>query len=416
MSEAMKENVEINATTTADGVPEPAAAAVAAPADELKALLVKYGVKDVDAALQKLGEFGVETVEDLKALSDQELCQAGFSLVKARKLLKELNNASAPAETSTVAPAVTAGAGRPMMPMFGMANIPEVPSEEAWLSGLKVDGILKCNQSAYISAVRASLADCLDIRQLPKRLCEMMKRYAEENDEPVPELYWELRKQVSRREYAEIFAAIGGESNVTDADRKSLIDRMKQLVWPAAGNCFIQLESWVKIWNSSYNPLAMVAGNYVGGVMVPPTANAIPDVAPIRDSADDLRNAINRALSGVGPAAAAAMACDYVRVKKILNDSRLPTYIGVSGKEQLFKKLDIDVGSSLIRTENDLVQFILGMVMSDERASADNEVAYFVALYNLGARINWGGLGISVGNSKAGGNTPRFEGITGNQL
>lgn len=415
MSEVMKENAEINAT--ASNVTEPATAATT-PDDELKALLVKYGVKDTDAALQKLQEFGVETVEDLKALSDQELCQAGFSLVKARNLLKELNNAPAPAEHATAAPIATTGIGRAIMPMFGMANLPEVPSEEAWLSGLKVDGILKCNQGTYISAVRASIADSMDVRQLPKRLCEMMKEYAEENDEPVPELYWELRKQAKQRDYADIFAAIGGESNVTDADRKTLVNRMKQLVWPAAGNCYIQLQGWAKILNSCYNPLVVAVENVYGGNAVTPSMGTIPDVAPIRDSADDLRNAINRALSGVGPTAAAAMACDYTRAKKTLSDPRLPAYVGVSGKEQLFKKLGIDVGSSLIRTENDLVQFILGMVLSDERASADNEVAYFFTLHNLGARINWGGLGISVGNNNTGGNahTAHFEGITGNQL
>lgn len=401
----------VHKMSTEKKIPETAAETTTEPAvnAELEALLAKYGVEDVDAAISLLAEMGVDTVDDLSVLSDKELCDVGLKLAKARKLLEELKGdsepAAAPAAAGATAPPI--GAMRPMPQIVNAVSLPAVPSDESWLADLKTGGVLKCDQSSYVSAVRAAIADRLDMRSLPGKLCEMIKNYAIENDEPVPELYWGLRKQAKQREYSDIFAAIGGESSITEADRKTLIDRMKNYVLPAAGMSFYQISSWRKSWmDPSIALTTMITGMY---------GNDIPDTAAIRDSADDLRNAINRALSGVGPAAAATMACEYNRVKKMLNDPALPSYIGVTGRDQLLKKLGIDVGSNMIRAEKDLVQFILGVIAIDEQGS-DNEVAYCIALYNLGSRINWAELGVSTGGPSDDNFPSNFTSIAGNRL
>lgn len=412
---ASEKNEMIGVTTNGESkAPIESAPAAAVAENDLRALLIKHNVGDADAVLQQLNELGAESAEDLKVLQAEDLCKAGIKLVKAYKILGELKGEPEPAAPAAKTAAGVTG-GTPMMPVYNMTvSLPEVPNDESWLAGLKTGGILKCNNATYVSAVRAAIADRLDVRQLPKKLCDLIKAYAEENDAPVPEQYWELRRLNSRREYAEIFAIIGGESNVTDSDRKALNDRMKRFVWPAASYCFHQLRAWMQEWqNTLMNPntiLSMAHG-------VPsPMANSIPDTSAIRDSGDELRNAINRALSGVGPAAAAAMACDYNRVKKILNDPELPARIGVAGREQLFKKLGIDVSSSLIRTENDLVQFILGMASADEQLTSESEAAYYNALYNLGSHINWADLGVSVGERDVAQRAASFEGLTGGKL
>ncbi len=385
----------------------------------LRNLLAEYKVDNIDTVMGNLQGLGVFSVDDLTILEDKDLREAGISLVAAKKMLAKLIGTMTRTVPTTSAPTEMMGVGQPMISMMDIVKLPEVPSEDSWLAGLKAGGVLKITKDTYVSAVRAAIADRLDIDGLLQRICDEIEKYAEENDETVTETYYRLREMSSHRgKYAEVFAIIGGKRAVSAAKRKKLIDKMKCFVWPAAAECFRQLHTWAKLWESTAqtNIALLSAQAYSGGTgaMLPPTVCVAPDVSAVRDSGDELRNAINHALSGVGPAAAAAIATDYMQVKDILEDRELPTLLGVASREQLFKKLGINVSPSLIRMENNLVQFILGMALSDT-LTADVEAGYFKSLYQVGMMIDWAQLGVSIGDANA--DTPRsFQGLTGRKL
>ena len=78
---------------------EPTATTVA---NDVRTKLAEYGADE--ATIDKIvNDLGVETLEDLAMLDERELTGAGIKLVKARKLLAELSNATESTPTEKVA-------------------------------------------------------------------------------------------------------------------------------------------------------------------------------------------------------------------------------------------------------------------------------------------------------------------------
>ena len=118
-------------------------------------------------------------------------------------------------------------------------------------------------------------------------------------------------------------------------------------------------------------------------------------------------NSINRVFRGTGVQVAAAMAYDASIIRNVLEDSRLPSLVGVKNREMMLKKIGANVSSNYIRLEQNLVKFVLAFVKHDT-VTSDVEVNYFVALWQLGVQINWAELG---GNSVTG-----VTSLTGNVI
>ena len=143
MSEEIK-----NAVATA----ETEAAKTPVVADDVRTKLAEYGADE--ATIDKvISELGVEELDDLASLEVADLTGAGMKLAKARKLVAELKNTSKPA-----APAVAAAETRAIQSQFE-ALLPSIPTDESWLNALKTGGILKVDESSYIAAIHAALAD-----------------------------------------------------------------------------------------------------------------------------------------------------------------------------------------------------------------------------------------------------------------
>lgn len=396
MSEEIKNAV---ATTEAEAAKAPVVA------NDVRTKLAEYGADE--ATIDKVvSELGVEELDDLASLEVADLTGAGMKLAKARKLVAELKNTSKPA-----APAVAAAETRAIQSQFE-ALLPSIPTDESWLNALKTGGILKVDESSYIAAIRAALADRAGLYNVPDALSKAMEKYADETEEQVDPTFYALRKSLTRRAYGDIFAAIDGLDGtfITDTRRKEFLSRIRDTLWPAIAESYRTLDGWYQTWRASFSDpsmlIAAIGGGFSGGAagmsMITP-----PDTAQLHDAGDTLVDSINRVFRGTGVQVAAAMAYDANTIRNTLEDPRLPSMVGVKNREMMLKKIGASVSSNYIRLEQNLVKYVLAFAKHDT-VTSDVEVNYFVALWQLGTQINWAELG--------GGDATGMTGLTGKRV
>ncbi len=386
----MAEEKKIMADTEVTGEPK---AEGGMEMNELEKKLAEFGA--TPETISAMPELGVTEIEDLALLNESDLVGAGMKVVQARKLLNSLK----PKPAEEPKPTPVAPAGPAVSAVFSADSIlPSVPVDDAWLNILKTGGVLKVDQATYIAAIRAALADRTQLYEVPKKLAEALENYAFEADEPVAPDFYKLMKQLTRRSYGDLFAAIDGVDGtfVSEKRKKDLLNRINTYLWPAVTNCYQQLNAWQQAWTNGFNPGIMVA-SYLGGggVPLPPGMAQIPDTSPLQDAGDELRNALNKSLAGCGSVVASAMAYEYGQIKAVLEDSSLPSKVGVASREQLFKRLGLSVDASMIRAEANIVRFIMSFAQADSMA-ADAAAGYYGALYMLGSQINWAQLGLKM--------------------
>lgn len=389
----MSEEMNITTETTE------AAEATKAPAtNEVSTKLAEYGADNVTIK-KVIDELGVEELDDLASLEVTDLTGAGMKLAKARKLVADLKNIAKP--VANVAAAETRAIGAQFE-----ALLPSIPSDESWLNALKTGGVLKVDESSYIAAIRAALADRAGLYDVPKALSETMEKYADETEEQVDPTFYALRKSLTRRTYGDIFAAIDGldGSFITESRRKEFLSRIRSVLWPAIYESYLDLDGWYQTWKASFTDpsmlIAAIGGGFNGGAagmsMVTP-----PDTAALHDAGDTLVDSINRVFRGTGVQVAAAMAYDANTIRNTLEDPRLPSMIGVKNREMMLKKIGANVSSNYIRLEQNLVKYVLAFAKHDTITS-DVETNYFVALWQLGTQINWTELGGERATGKTG--------------
>ena len=392
-----KDEMKVVEETTATAAPTTNA--------EVRAKLAEYGA-DEAAITKVIDDLGVETLDDLASLEVADLTGAGVKLAKARKLVAELKAPAKPASTAT-----TAAETRAIQTQFE-ALLPAIPSDDSWLNALKTGGILKVDESSYIAAIRAALADRAGLYNVPEALAKAMEKYADETEEQVDPTFYALRKSLTRRAYGDIFAAIDGLDGtfITEGRRKEFLGRIRETLWPAIAESYQTLDGWYQTWRASFSDpsmlLAAISGGLSGGAagigMMTP-----PDTAALHDAGDALVDSINRVFRGTGVQVAAAMAYDASVIRNTLEDTRLPSMVGVKNREMMLKKIGASVSSNYIRLEQNLVKYVLAFAKHDT-VTSDVEVNYFVALWQLGTQINWSELG--------GGHRDGITGITGKSV
>lgn len=387
-----------------------AAAESAAPTDAqipeaVREKLTKYGADE--ATISKIvNDLGVEEVDDLASLEAEDLIAAGMKLAKARKLLTELKTS---AEQPAAAPATAAPAEPPrVLQNQYEALLPPVPTDESWLNALKTGGILKVDESSYIAAIRAALADRAGLYNVPEALSKAMEKYADETEEQVDPTFYALRKSLTRRAYGDIFSAIDGLDGtfITESRRKEFLGRIRETLWPAIAASYHSLDGWYQTYRASLaDPSAILAAIGGGGGRVGMIAP--PDTAQLHDAGDTLVDSINRVFRGTGVQVAAAMAYDANTIRNTLEDPRLPSMVGVKNREMMLKKIGASVSSNYIRLEQNLVKYVLSFAKHDT-VTSDVEVEYFIAVWQLGTQINWNELG--------GDTTGGIAGLTGQRV
>lgn len=279
--------------------------------------------------------------------------------------------------------------------------LPEVPNEGSWLEALKAGGTLKVDQATVISAIKAALADRVGLFDLPAKVAAAMEAFAETTDEQVDPRFFALRKQLTRRNYGEIFAAIDGldGSFVTEKRKKDLIGRINDHLWPTVLSFQCQLKGWVEAWQQGSSNLAllvpaiaqMMSGGGPGGM--PPGMMQPPDSGVLRDAAESVNDDMNRIFAGTGVVTARALAYEASQIKTTMEDSTLPVLLGAGNREQMLRQLGVDVSSNYTRLEVNLAKYVMGILNIKDVPGGNEEVAYFGALFMLGSQIPWDQLG-----------------------
>jgi hypothetical protein len=226
----------------------------------------------------------------------------------------------------------------------------------------------------------------------------MMERFADDLDEPVDLMYFELREQLTRHNYAEIFQAIPGLSGtyVTEKRRTQLLDRIYQHLWSALDSFYNQLRGWQESWlQGAANPALLLAPLLAGGsgMALPPGIMQPPDTGVLRDHAEAVNEAINKVFAGVGRHIAAALAYDAMKIRETLLDPRLPGLIGAANREQMLKQLGVAVNATYPRLEQNLTRFVLATMQVGDQPAGDVELRYFSTLLMLGQQIDFDQLG-----------------------
>lgn len=364
-------------------IPETPIPAATPARNEVEAKLCEFGaLPDSIKAIRE--ELGVDTLDELAALTAEDLISKGMKLAKARNLLASLQK---PATTTTNTSEVQSQQLE--------ALLPAIPTDESWLNSLKTGGILKVDESSYIAAIRAALADKAGLYNVPEALAKAMEKYADETEEQVDPVFFSLRKTLTRRTYGDIFAAIDGlDGNfITEGRRKEFLSRIRTTLWPAITESYQVLNGWYQNWRASFtDPSVMLAALSGIGMGAGIGLTTPPDTSILHDAGDSLVNSINRIFRGTGVQVAAALAYEAKTISSTLEDSRLPSMVGVKNREMMLKKIGASVSSNYVRLEQNLVKYVLSFVKYNSITS-DVEVNYFAALWQLGSQINWAELG-----------------------
>lgn len=357
--------------------------AISVVSSDVAAKLAEYGI-DESTSTKIVEELGVDNIDDLSSLEVTDLTNVGVKLAKARKLLNDLKQT----KTTTSAEPLA------IQTQFETL-LPSIPSDESWLNALKTGGVLKVDDSSYIAAIRATVADVAGLYDVPKILLEAMEKYADETEEQVDPIFYSLRKSLTRHTYGDIFAAIDGLDGtfVTQNRRNEFLARVEDELWTSIVQSFETLNNWYQAWRANFSDpsmlIAAVSGNLNGTTGM--SMIAPPDTAPLHDVGDDLIDSINGVFRGTGVQIAAAMAYDASMIRNTLEDKRLPALVGTKNREMMLKKLGVNIDNDYIRLEQNLVKYVLAFTRYSTVAS-DLEASYFAALWQLGNQISWSKL------------------------
>lgn len=290
-------------------------------------------------------------------------------------------------------------AAAPAMAFAASDILPSALTDESLLSALRTGGVLKVEQSTVISAVRTALADRLGLYDIPEALVKRMEQFADQNAEPVPPDFFKLRKQLTRRSYADLFEVVDGleGSFVTDARRNQLFHRINEHLWPAVISFQAQLKAWVDSWQQgAANPammmsaLAALAGG--GSMGMPPGMMQPPETSALRDAADAFNDQINKVFAGTGVQIASALAYDAMQIKGMLENARLPALIGAANRDQMLRQLGVEVSATYPRLETNLCRYVLSILKIKDIADGPEAQQYLGALFMLGSQISWNEL------------------------
>ena len=168
----------VTPTAPATAASTTTASAPTAVASDVRAKLAEYGA-DETVVNKIIDELGVESIEELASLEVSDLTGVGMKLAKARKMVSDLKTPV----PDTKAPAPTTVVQTQAFQSQFESLLPSIPSDESWLNALKTGGILKVDQSSYIAAIRAALADRAGLYKIPEVLSKAMEAYADETEE-----------------------------------------------------------------------------------------------------------------------------------------------------------------------------------------------------------------------------------------
>ncbi len=271
--------------------------------------------------------------------------------------------------------------------------LPSVPDTSSFLELLKVGGVLKVGPVEVMSALKASYADRMDLFDVPDIIMKKMEEFADTQGEPCGENFFRLHKLVTSRSYAEVLSVINVPGTFVSERRKKAFLARLESIWAVLNGFHKQLVSWQEAWSQGMaNPgmmLAVLAMGQSGAGMLPPGMMQPPETNALRDAAEAVVDAINKAFAGPGIPVARALAYDAEQIRALLDEPTLPASVGVTTKEQLVKLLGKAVTAEDVRLERSVTRYALSIMELPKITAGQTEYAYLAAMLQLGASIPW---------------------------
>jgi hypothetical protein len=277
-----------------------------------------------------------------------------------------------------------------------LSILPTVPDETSFLEMLRTGGVLKVETTEVISAIKAALAKSVGLYELPDKIAAKMEEFAIAQEEPCGKEFYEIQKLLTAKQYGDILSAVGVTgSYVSEKRKKDFFARLDAKLWEALKSFNSQLVAWQQSWMQGMaNPgiMMMAMASQGSGNPLPPGIMTPPDTAPLRTAGEEVVNEINRIFAGPGIPIARALAYDATRIMGVLENKELPNQIGAASKDQMIKDLGISVGGQIVQMEQAIIKYALS-IMSLPKVTAEDEIAYFSAMLQLGNTIPWDKLG-----------------------
>jgi hypothetical protein len=282
-----------------------------------------------------------------------------------------------------------------------LSILPAVPDDSSFIEMLKTGGKLKVEVTEVLSAVKAAFAKAVHLYDLPEIILNKMEEFSEKQEEPNGEGFYEMQKLLTEKKYGDVLAILNVPgSYISEKRKKEFFAKLDSRLWASLRSFHIQLKQWQESWmTGAASPAMLMMAMATKGEnnAMAQTMMAPPDSAPLRASAEEVINDINRVFTGPGIPVARALAYDATRIMGMLNNPKLPAQIGVATKDQMIKELGINVGADIVRMEQSVTRYTLA-IMSLPKVAAEEELTYFAAMFQLGNSIPWDKLG----NGKAG--------------
>lgn len=360
------------------------------------ATAVKKDPTQIASALTALvGEAGDDALvilSDPSAVTDDDLKTAlvsGSVAIPLGMFRKHLAVLRGPQIAATTVGTAQAG------PASVFGNLPEVPNDASFLEALKTGGVLRPGETEVILAAKAALASAVGLYELPALIAEKMEEFAEQQDIGVTPRFFQLRKMVTKREYAEVLSALGATADfATPTRRKNFLAKLNTLLWPSVVSFHRLLEQWQKSWTASAGNLGFLA---LGAAAMPGASgsqllaamSSAPDASGIRGAAEGVIDTVNRIFGGMGMPVARVLAADAIAIKQVLNEPDLPMAIGAANRDQMIKMLGIKISSDYVRLELNVARYLLATVNLPRVAAGNDETGYLIGMIQLGSAIPW---------------------------
>lgn len=335
-----------------------------------------------DDALAILADESIATPEELKAAFASLkiptlVLSKNIPLLRGEQASKPCNNAE--------------------MPVVGASTdvLPDIPDDKSFTEMLRTGGVLEIGPTEVMSAIKATLANRVGLYGLPDKLLKAIEEQVESLKKPAPASYYELVDMLNRRNYGEVLSVVGVKGNfATQPKKKALLNRLEGNLWNSLYDFHMKLMAWQEAWMAgASNPgimmtamAALVSGNKAS---IPGGMLQVPDTSSVKDAAEVVINDINEVFAGTGIPVAKALAWDAMQIKKILEDERLPLAVGAVDREQMLKKLEVDVASDYVRLERNLVKYVMSILELSKVTPGQYEQAYLIAMIQLGVSIPW---------------------------
>jgi hypothetical protein len=338
----------------------------------------------VDTILAKAAADGVTDAGAAALVKEEEWHAWGVPRIRARELAQALQGSAGGVSAQLGAAAALPAAAAPLLA--------QVPADGALLRLFREDTTLQVTPEDLASAARLSLAQRWGIEALEERVAARIEAWALEQEKPCPPLFYELEREIARSRHAGVLAAMDLPGTfVTEARQRALLSRLLDL-WRGL-QAFDQA---LTEWNGQWTARARHPHNFLQSlaqVIHQPQALAqaqadAPDAGPVLDAHQRLLRTLHRVYAGAGVVVARSLGEQLTRWTRLLQDPRLQPAIGAQDRDDMLRRLGVQIPAEAPRSEEAAIQYLLSAAgLAD--VPADRLPATLLALHELSARVPW---------------------------